>query len=65
MRFRVQNVLSDVMQGEGARDMTQWGKLDNFRLQGHLRHSLQAGWNMENDDLRVLSYESVPIRRPD
>lgn len=59
--FRVQNVLSDVLEGEGARDMTQWGRLDNLALQSRLRGGLESAWGMDGSDLRVRHYEAVPI----
>jgi uncharacterized protein len=62
IKFRVQNVISDVIQGERHADMTQWSPHNNLRILGTVRRSLLAGSGLKEEDLAVAHYQSVPMK---
>jgi uncharacterized protein len=63
IRLRVQNVISDVIQGEHHADMTQWSPHDNLRILGTVRKALLAGSTLKEKDLAVARFETVSLRQ--
>ncbi|MDQ7826151.1 MAG: membrane protein insertion efficiency factor YidD [Candidatus Eremiobacteraeota bacterium] len=61
IKFRVQNVVSDVIQGDHHADMTQWNSLNNVKSMGAIRRSLEKGLGLPPEELRVKSLESRTI----
>jgi putative membrane protein insertion efficiency factor len=59
--FHVQNVVSDVIQGDHHADMTQWSSLNNVKSMGVVRRSLESSLGITSDDLAVKSLEARPI----
>lgn len=60
IKFRVQNVVSDVLLGAHASDMTQWNTLDKMKSLNGIRKSLKEG--LQPGSLAIKSYRAVSMR---
>jgi hypothetical protein len=65
VEFRVQTVVSDVIQGPNHRDMTQWGFRDNWATMGPVKASIEEALRAdEGRDTLVDEFFSVPLVQP-
>lgn len=65
VEFRVQTVVSDVIQGPNHRDMTRWGFRDNFATMGPVKAAIEEALGAdEGRDTLVDDFFSVPLVQP-
>ncbi|MCA9778437.1 MAG: hypothetical protein KC800_17035 [Candidatus Eremiobacteraeota bacterium] len=65
VEFRVQTVVSDVIQGPNHRDMTRWGFRDNFATMGPVKAAMEEALGAdEGRDTLVKDFFSVPLVQP-
>ena len=63
IRFRVQTVISDVLRGKHARDMTRWNWMDNARTKEHVLRLVRSILAVSEDaDLSVESSQAFPLK---
>ena len=61
-RLGVSLVVSDVLQGENHRDMTQWSWSDAADSREALREAVAGALGLEDpEDLRIRSFETKPL----
>lgn len=63
IKFHVQNVVSDVIQGDHHADMTQWSGFNNVKSMGVIRRGLESGLGISADEIAVKSLEARRIRQ--
>lgn len=61
VRFTAQAVISDVLVGEHAQDMTKWTSWDSTAAHDEIVGAVESALGVTKKDFRVSSYEAVPL----
>jgi len=61
VRFTAQAVISDVLVGEHAQDMTKWSSWDSVAAHDEIVGAVESALGVSQKEFKVRSYDSVPL----